>query len=165
MPFPLLLWGAAAVGAAVAGKAIYDAVTDEGSSSSTTSSSSGPSREEVQKRQLESVYTDFQKEFREFWQREDQLLCLKDDDALTECQELPEQVRTSAITPARALEMLYGYERKKSCLDTLTPIKDVELFFSMGTFDDPNEMMESINTSIGFDEASSTLEEVGNFFD
>lgn len=159
MPFPALLWGAAALGTAIAGKFIYDAVTEDGGSSSSSSSSSGPSREEVQQREKEAIYTDFQKEFQKFWQNEDQLLCLKDDDALTSCQKLPDQVRIAAITPARALEMLHSCECTKTCLDNITPIKNVELFFTISFFDNCDDMIESINTSILYTE---TFDETDN---
>lgn len=153
MPFPALLWGAAALGTAIAGKFIYDAVTEDGGSSSSSSSSSGPSREEVQQREKEAIYTDFQKEFQKFWQNEDQLLCLKDAVALNSCQELPDQVRTAAITPARALEMLYTYECKKTYLNDITPIRDVESFFTRSfSSDDCDTMIERINNSISFTE-------------
>lgn len=169
MPFPIILWGAAALGTAIAGKYIYDAVTEDGGSSSSSSSSSGPSREEVQQREKEAIYTDFQKEFLKFWQNEDQLLCLKDDDALTSCQKLPDQVRTAAITPARALEMLYTYECEKTCLNDITPIEDVEFFFTMSFFaDDCESMIESINNSISLTELSpetdTSFEIMNDFF-
>lgn len=158
MPFPALLWGAAALGTAIAGKYIYDAVTEDGGSSSSSSSSSGPSREEVQQREKEAIYTDFQKEFLKFWQNEDQLLCLKDAVALNSCQELPDQVRTAAITPARALEMLYTYECKKTCLNDITPIRDVESFFTRSfSSDDCDSMIERINNSISLTEPCGTL--------
>lgn len=154
MPFPLLLWGVAAVGAAVAGKAIYDAVTDEGSSSSTSSSSSGPSREEVQKRQLESVYNDFQKEFRDFWQREDQLLCLKGQQGAAICESLPELVRQAKLSPDAALVKLHEIEKEKSCINE-TPLENIKLLlFVSEKFSTCSKMTELINEALPLDMGS-----------
>lgn len=149
MPFPFLLWGAAAVGAAVAGKAIYDAVTDEGSSSSTSSSSSGPSREEVQRRQLESVYKDFQKEFRKFWQDEDQLLCLKGQQGAAICESLPELVRQSEVSPDAALVKLHEIEKEKSCIGNID-LKNIEDFLSE-KFSTCEKMTARINEALPWD--------------
>jgi hypothetical protein len=55
MPFPaLLLWGAAAVGAAVVGKKIYDAVTDD--DSTTTTSDEDEVKQQFQDEQREEQH-------------------------------------------------------------------------------------------------------------
>ena len=146
---PLLSWGAAAGGAAVAGKAIYDAVTDEGSSSSTSSSSSGPSREEVQRRQLESVYKDFHKEFRKFWQDEDQLLCLKGLQGAAICESLPELVRQAELSPDAALVKLHEIEKEKSSIGNIN-LRDIEDFLSE-KFSTCAKMTERINEALPLD--------------
>lgn len=157
MPLPFVLWGAAAVGAALAGKVIYDAVTDEGSSSSTSSSSSGPSREELERQQLESIYKDFQKEFRKFWQNEDQLLCLRGAAAVNLCEKLPSLVRDNAIPPGEALAILHDIERRKTFqADELLTIKNVALLLSQN-FPDAEHMVRAINNVLPTDSGCGVL--------
>lgn len=149
MPFPFVLWGAAAVGAALAGKAIYDAVTDEGSSSSTSSSSSGPSREEWEQQQLESIYKDFQNEFRKFWQDENQLLCLKGQQGAAICESLPGLVRQAELSPDAALMKLHEIEKEKSCIGKIK-LKDIEDLLSE-KFSSCAKMTERINEALPWD--------------
>lgn len=145
--------GAAALGAAVAGKVIYDAVTDEGSSSSssssTSSSTSGPSREEVQQQELESIYQDFQKEFREFWQGEDQLLCLKGQIGLSLCEKLPDLTRQNCISPDNAFVKLKELEKEKSCIKEITLINIAQLLSEK--FSTCSRMTELVNAALPWD--------------
>ena len=157
MPFPFVLWGAAAVGAALAGKVIYDVVKDDGSPGSTSSSTSGPSREEVRQRELEAIYKDFQNEFREFWHREDQLLCLRGAAAVDLCKKLPLLVRNNVLRPSDALDILHDIERGKSFQpDELITIKNIVQLLSKN-FPDAEHMLRAINNALPTDTGYGVL--------
>lgn len=132
MPAPLFLLG---LGLAAGVKLLYDACTDDSSSSSTTSSYSGPSREELQRRELETLYSDFQKEFREFWQKEDQLLCLKGESALLEYLHLSFAVLENKLSPREAFEQRKALEMDKASAANAMVINNVEEFLSEKFFD------------------------------
>lgn len=143
MPFPFVIWGAAALGAAVAGKLIHDAVTDNGggSSSSTSTTTSGPSQAKLNRRAREIIYADFLKEFKQLWQEEDQLLCLKDRKSLDKYKQLAEQVRNNLLTPEKALCDLKELEKDKGDLT----ISEYNKSFLEIDFDNRMEMINFIN--------------------
>lgn len=147
MPLPLLLWGAAAVGTAIAGKLIYDKVTEDDYSSSTTSSSSGPSREDLQRRELETLYSDFQNEFREFWKNEDQLLCLKGESALQQYKALSKAVCDNRLAPREALEQRKLLEMDKASVANAMIIDNVANFLSE-RFSSSERMIDRVNAAL-----------------
>lgn len=148
MPFPFVIWGAAALGAALAGKAIYDAVTDSDSSggSSATIKKEGPSQEELKKEEREKIFEDFQNKFRELWRHEDQLLCLKDAESLGKCRQLLTDVRNNNILPGEAFNTLKTLEMEKENI-ALTRIGSPGSFIGKN-FSTRYLMIENLNETL-----------------